>query len=169
MSEPVPVADTREPVEVGQANVVTMSAAASQPAAVRVERSGAPLATDVRTARSLWARFMGLMGRHGLAPGEGLWLPTDASIHMLFMRFPIDAVFLAPADGAGRGAWRVVAIRERLRPWTGVVWFVRGARGCLELEAGAAARAGLRAGDTLRFEDPADRTPSAETAARRDE
>ena len=137
--------------------------------AVRVVGTDAALATDVRTAGSLWARFLGLMGHPGLAPGEGLWLPTDTSIHMLFMRFPIDAVFLAPADG-GRpdptparapGAvarpraepitWRVVAIRERLRPWTGVVWFVRGARGCLELEAGAVARAGLRVGDLVEF------------------
>ncbi len=102
------------------------------------------------------------MGRSRLAPGEGLWLPTDASIHMLFMRFPIDAVFLAPVAGPpGPGtlgrpraeptAWRVVAIRERLRPWTGVVWLVRGARGCLELEAGAAARAELRVGDLVEF------------------
>jgi uncharacterized membrane protein (UPF0127 family) len=132
---------------------------------VRVVRSGEALATDVRTARSLWARFMGLMGRRALAPGEGLWLPTDASIHMLFMRFPIDAVFLAPADGAGPGAWRVIAIRERLRPWTGVVWFVRGARGCLELEAGAAARVGLRAGDTVRFEAAAGGSPESGAGA----
>ncbi len=142
---------------------------AHQPVGVRIERSGVVLATDVRTARSLWARFMGLMGRPGLGAGEGLWLPTDASIHMLFMRFPIDAVFLAPhasgaaADAGPRArsgdphpaagrAWRVVAIRERLRPWTGVVWFVRSARGCLELEAGAAAKAGLRVGDVVRFE-----------------
>ena len=158
---------------------------------VRVERTGALLATNVRTARSLWGRFRGLMGRRALAPGEGLWLPTDASIHMLFMRFAIDAVFLAPVeDGGTAGAraadelaptassgtarapgaatprqarlvrrgrpepasWRVVAIRERLRPWLGVVWFVRSARGCLELEAGAAARADLRVGDVVRFE-----------------
>ncbi len=121
------------------------------------------------------------MGRRTLAPGEGLWLPTDASIHMLFMRFAIDAVFLAAAEegppapaGASTAtgsspsartlrrsrpeptAWQVVAIREHLRPWVGVVWFVRGARGCLELEAGAAARAGLRRGDTVRFEAASD-------------
>ena len=156
--------------------------------AVRIARTDALLASDVCTARSIWARFRGLMGRRALAPGEGLWLPTDASIHMLFMRFAIDAVFLAPAEagsappadepapaassGAARApgarvpsrggvfrrgrpeptTWRVVAIRERLRPWLGVVWFVRGARGCLELEAGAATRAGLRVGDVVRFE-----------------
>ena len=160
----------RQPIQARWPVVGGRSVAAHQPVTVRVEGSGEALATDVRTAGSLWARFRGLMGRRGLAPGEGLWLPTDASIHMLFMRFPIDAVFLAPAGGGSpvRGAggdrsaarppdatddaWRVVAVRERLRQWTGVVWFVRGARGCLELEAGAAARVGLRAGDILRFE-----------------
>jgi uncharacterized membrane protein (UPF0127 family) len=133
--------------------------------AVHVERTGAVLASDVRTASSIWARFRGLMGRAGLAPGEGLWFPGDASIHMLFMRFAIDAVFLAPdverhatsaaasTGGAAAGdGWRVVAIRGRLRPWIGVVWYVRGARGCLELDAGAAERAQLQVGDRLRFE-----------------
>ena len=130
---------------------------------VRVEQTGAQLASDVRTASSVWSRFRGLMGRRALTPGEGLWLPGDTSIHMLFMRIAIDAVFLAPADAAGSAgassgaAWRVVAIRPRLRPWRGVVWYVRAARGCLELEAGAAERAGLRVGDIVRFE-PAPKT-----------
>ena len=130
-----------------------------RPFAARVERTGAPLALHVRTASSLWARFRGLMGRRSLAPGEGLWFPGDSSIHMLFMRFPIDAVFLAPASDPAAAAapspadrWRVVAVRPRLRPWASVVWYVRGARGCLELEAGAAQQADLRVGDTVRFE-----------------
>ena len=165
MARTEPGAHASAPVEIPQPVCGARPGAAHQPIAMRVEGSGEVLATDVRTARSLWARFMGLMGRRGLAPGEGLWLPSDASIHMLFMRFPIDAVFLAPADGAGRGAWRVVAIRERLRPWTGVVWFVRGARGCLELEAGAAARVGLRAGDTVRFGTGSDGSPGFGPAA----
>jgi uncharacterized membrane protein (UPF0127 family) len=49
----------------------------------------------------------------------------------------------------------VVAI-HRLRPWTGLVLYVRGARSCLELEAGAAEAAGLRVGDELVLE-PAER------------
>ena len=130
---------------------------------VRIDRSGELLASHVGTASSLWARFLGLMGRAALEPGEGLWFPGDTSIHMLFMRVPIDAVFLAPARHASRRAagqtgavatdrWIVVSIRADLRPWTGIVWYVRGARGCLELESGAASRAGLQTGDTVRFE-----------------
>ena len=133
------------------------------PVAVRVERTGAQVASDVRTASSVWARFRGLMGRRALAEGEGLWLPGDTSIHMLFMRIPIDAVFLAPVDAvAGPGAsWRVIAIRHSLRPWSGVVWYVRAARGCLELEAGAAEQAGLLVGDVVRFECAPDTTGPA--------
>ncbi len=119
---------------------------------VRTTAGDHVLASRVRPARSVWRRFLGLMGRSRLDDGEGLWLPGDASIHMLFMRFPIDAVFLAAADEPG--TWRVVTVREHLRPWRDVVWWVRGAKGCLEVGAGAARAAGVRPGDTVRF-DPA--------------
>ena len=40
------------------------------------------------------ARLKGFLGRRGLAPGEGLLIVPAGSIHTLFMRFPIDVVFL---------------------------------------------------------------------------
>jgi hypothetical protein len=89
------------------------------------------------------------MGRPCLEDGEGLWLPGDSSIHMFFMRFPIDALFLEASGGPG--TWRVVAVREELRPWRDLAW-ARGAGGCLELAAGAARAAGVRPGDILRFD-----------------
>ena len=100
------------------------------------------------------------MGRRVLATGEGLWLPGDKSIHMMFMRFPVDAVFLAPPEAAGErdrsdaadGTWRVVAVRRQLPPWRGVVWWVGDAAGCLELPAGTVDSFGLAEGDLLRFE-----------------
>ena len=72
---------------------------------------------------------------------------------MLFMRFPIDAVFVGSPDAAGDR--RVVAIRADLPAWRGLVMPVRGATGVLELPAGTAARAGLAVGDVVRFEAPA--------------
>jgi hypothetical protein len=111
---------------------------------------GAPLADPLEVATSFGGRFMGLMGRDALPPGGGLWLRPGSSIHMLFMRFPIDAVFLAkPAADGGR---RVVAVHANLRPWTGVVWWARGADGCLELPAGTAAASGTAAGDMVALE-----------------
>lgn len=100
-------------------------------------------------AGSFMARFRGLMGRASLNDGHGLYLPGTNSIHMLFMRFPIDCVFLGPSEADGRQ--RVVDVRANLRPWTGVVWWVRGAHGTLEVAAGAAAGAGVRAGDYVRL------------------
>jgi uncharacterized membrane protein (UPF0127 family) len=85
-----------------------------------------------------------------------MWLRPASNIHMLFMRFPIDAVFLGRADGDG--GRRVVAVHGSLRPWSGVVWWARGAEGCLELPAGAAAASRTTVGDTVVLEEvpPAD-------------
>jgi len=69
-------------------------------------------------------RFLGLMGRGSMDAGEGLYLKTS-SIHMMFMRFPIDALFVTKPDDSG--ARKVVGIREYLPPWRGIVMPVRGA------------------------------------------
>ena len=101
----------------------------------------------LEVADSWFKRLKGLMGRPGLPAGEGLYLPGTNGVHMLFMRFAIDCLFVgAPlADGTRK----VVAVRERLAPWTGVVLWIRGARGAVELAAGAVAQAGLRTGDAI--------------------
>ena len=108
-----------------------------------------PLARRLELADSLWAKFRGLMGRPGLDPDEGLWLPGDNGIHMMFMRFAIDCVFLARPEPDG--VRRVVAIRRALPPWRGVVWFVRGASGVLELPVGVLDATGTAVGDAVRI------------------
>ena len=110
------------------------------------------LGTDVESGDGLWAKFMGLMGRHSLAPGAGLWLPDSNGIHMMFMRFPIDALFLSRPDPARDGARVVVAARERLPAWRGLVPLVRGAHGVLELPAGTIAESGTAVGDLVALE-----------------
>jgi uncharacterized membrane protein (UPF0127 family) len=78
------------------------SVASAPSVAARNVTRGTVLASDVEAGSSLWAKFMGLMGRPSLAPGAGLWLPDSNGIHMMFMRFPIDAVFLGrPMTGSG--------------------------------------------------------------------
>jgi uncharacterized protein len=110
---------------------------------------GTVLGERVEDGSSFWARFMGLMGRSSLPAGCGLWMDGESSIHMLFMRFPIDVVFLArPVGGAG-GPRRVVAARSAVRPWRGVVWPVRGAHGVLELPAGTIEATGTQVGDEI--------------------
>jgi uncharacterized protein len=106
------------------------------------------LGDRLEAANGLWARFMGLMGRHGLEPGTGLWL-TGNGIHMMFMRFPIDAIFVGRPDAARGDARTVVSVHPGLRPWTGLVPLVLGAQGVLELPVGTIERTGTAVGDSI--------------------
>ena len=108
---------------------------------------GTVLAEDVEHATGLWAKFMGLMGRPSLDAGRALWLPESNGIHMMFMRFAIDAVFLGRPDGDG--ARPVVSVHERLPAWRGLVPLVRGAHGVLELPAGTIAATSTSVGDRI--------------------
>jgi uncharacterized membrane protein (UPF0127 family) len=108
------------------------------------------LAASLEVASSFWGKFMGLMGRPSLAPGAGLWLGGTNNIHMMFMRFRMDAVFLAKPGVDGDR--RVVALRRAMRPWIGVVWFARGADGVIELPAGAIDASGTAIGDVVRLD-----------------
>ena len=110
------------------------------------------LAADLESAESLWAKFMGLMGRPALADGAGLWLPDSNGIHMMFMRFPIDAVFVGKPDQSRGGARAVVSVHRQLRAWTGLVPFVRGAHGVLELPIGTIDATGTAVGDDIVLE-----------------
>ena len=108
---------------------------------------GTLLAERLETAGSLWAKFMGLMGRRSLPPGDGLWLPASNGIHMMFMRFPIDAVFVSK-PGAD-GARTVKSVHRGLRAWTGLVPLVRGADGVLELPVGTIDASATAVGDRI--------------------
>jgi uncharacterized membrane protein (UPF0127 family) len=77
------------------------------------------LAERVEVAGSLWGKFRGLMGRAELPAGAGLWLPDSNGIHMMFMRFPIDAVFLGRPGPDG--VREVVSVRPSLAAWRGGV------------------------------------------------
>jgi uncharacterized membrane protein (UPF0127 family) len=85
-------------------------------------------------------RMKGLLGRRDLPSGEGILLKPASSVHMAFMRFAIDAVFLD-------GELRVVKIASDLRPWRAAG--SRGAKAVLELPAGESGRRGIRVGDRL--------------------
>ena len=110
---------------------------------IAMVRTGQPLATDVRIARSLRRRMVGLLGRTALPRGEAMLFPACHSIHTIGMRMAIDAVFI----DAG---WRVVALRPSLGPGR-VVCPVWTAWGVVELGAGEAERLGVRVGDQLRL------------------
>ena len=91
-------------------------------------------------AEGPWLRTKGLLGRDELPDGEGILLRPASSIHMAFMRFPIDAVFLAKD-------LTVLRVVRDLAPWRIASRFR--AHSVLELPAGTCERRGVHEGDRL--------------------
>ena len=86
-----------------------------------------------------------MLGRDRLEPGEGMLFEAGLVpimwMHMFFMHFPIDIVFI---DRKGR----VLRIDHRLKPWR-VSSIVPGAGRALEVEAGVAAASRTEVGDEI--------------------
>ena len=87
-------------------------------------------------------RMKGLLGRRELPAGEGMLIRPAPSIHTFFMRFPIDAVFLA-RDG------EVLKVSANVKPWR--ARSCRRAHSVLELAAGEAERRSVARGRRLRM------------------
>ena len=101
------------------------------------------MAQPLEVATNFVARGIGLMGRARLPENGGLLIHGCNGIHMMFMRFPIDAVFV---DKKGI----VVKTYERVLPWIGLVPFVWRADKVAELPVGAIRRHAIKPGDELR-------------------
>jgi hypothetical protein len=109
-----------------------------------------------RTERAITSqeRMKGLLGRERLPPGHALLISPCNSIHMFFMRFAIDVLFL-DKDG------RVVRAIPRLKPWRATRVYLS-ARSALELWVGAIEQTGTKVGDVIEF-SAADLTATSET------
>lgn len=101
------------------------------------------LACNCSIAHSFWARFKGLQLKRSLPQGSGLLITPCNSIHMFFMRFPIDAVFIDKDQV-------VLFIEENIKPWR-ISKMVRKSKEVLELPAGTSAAAGAKPGDRLQY------------------
>jgi uncharacterized membrane protein (UPF0127 family) len=102
---------------------------------------GSEVAAHVRRADRAWSRLVGLLGRRSLAEDEGLLLTPCTSIHTLFMRFPIDILYLNREHAV------VKAVKD-LRPFRASAC-LRGAHSILELPTGAIEASGTQVGDRL--------------------
>lgn len=94
-----------------------------------LKSDGTVLSERCRLATSPLSRMRGLLGRASLEPGESMLFRPAGSIHMLFMRFAIDAVF-CDRDLV------VLKVVPNLRPWR--MASQRGAKVVIELAVGAA-------------------------------
>jgi uncharacterized protein len=104
-------------------------------------RTGAVVAQRVERAVKPGARLRGLLGRDSLPEGSALVIEPCTSIHTFFMRFSIDAAFVA-RDG------RVIRAISSMRPWRATRIYPAAAR-VVELPAGTLLRTGTVEGDTL--------------------
>ena len=102
---------------------------------------GSTLATQARRADSFAARGRGLMMAPPLPEGGGLVIEPCNSIHMFFMRYPLDIVFL---DKVGE----VLFMYRGIKPWR-MGRVVRGARLAIELPEGSIERSGTEVGDQI--------------------
>ena len=114
-------------------------------AAINITK-GVALASELEVATSLAARTKGLLGRDGLRSEQGMLIDPCSSIHMWFMRFPIDVVFLDKKN-------RVVGLRRNIKPW-GMAWSWRGAK-TIELPVGVIASTRTQLGDIVAFQTTA--------------
>lgn len=90
-------------------------------------------------------RLKGLLGKAGLGAEEGIWLKPCNSIHMFFMKFPIDALFLDKD-------LRIVKIYHSIQPWR-ISSLIFKASSVVEIQAGRAKLLNLEVGDQLNFHE----------------
>lgn len=68
------------------------------------------IATHAVLADTFLSRFIGLMGRDHLPDDEALLITQCQSIHMMFMKIPLDIIFLDKNK-------RVVGLQPNIQPW----------------------------------------------------
>lgn len=71
--------------------------------------NGEVLLQEVTVADRFFPRLLGLMNKRSIAPSEGLLLYRCPQIHCLFMKFPIDVIYLSDD-------MKVLGI-ETVQPW----------------------------------------------------
>jgi uncharacterized membrane protein (UPF0127 family) len=106
------------------------------------KKDGTVVAEPLEIASNFISSGLGLMGRARLPEKGGLLIYGCSGIHMMFMRFPIDAVFV---DKKGV----VVKTYEHLLPWIGMVPFVWRADKVAELPVGTIRHHVIKPGDQL--------------------
>jgi uncharacterized protein len=99
------------------------------------------LADRALLADNFWASLKGLMGQTALPSGSGLLLTPCQSVHTMFMRFPIDVIFI---DKNGK----ILHLIESMKPWR-ISKHLTKSRSVLELPAGTIAATATKLGDTV--------------------
>jgi uncharacterized protein len=105
---------------------------------------GRLLSADVEHADTFLKQIVGLMFRKSFTGALvfDMGRETYDGIHMLFVHFPIDVIFLSPDR-------RIVDMKTHVRPWVGNAFPKSRFRYAIEMPAGIVDRTGLKIGEKL--------------------
>ena len=99
------------------------------------------LSAQAELADTFFSRMQGLLGRRSFSEGQAMVITHCNSIHMFFMKFPIDAIFLDPSG-------RVVGVVKNIQPFSMSPVFWTSER-VVELPSGTLARTATSVGDII--------------------
>ena len=100
------------------------------------------LADRAQVANTPETRNRGLLKHTSLEKGDGLWIAPTQAVHMFFMKFALDLVYLDRQK-------KVVKVRQNVKPWR--ISAALRAHSVLELPVGTIDDSRTEAGDQLEF------------------
>jgi uncharacterized protein len=103
-----------------------------------------PIAFNVKIARNPWQRMKGLIGSSSFPQGEALVITRCQSIHMFFMKFPIDVIFCDRQD-------KVIGLCADIKPGGLSPVFFK-ASYAIELPSGSIAASKTQLGDQVQIQ-----------------
>lgn len=118
----------------------------------RLVKNNLVLADQCLVGVSFFDRLKGLMGRALFRDGEAIWFPRCKSIHMWFMKIPIDVVFvrrLDPVSPITPAKLQVVECVPQLPAWKLFPVNCLSADDAIELPVGTVSRFKIVEGDVL--------------------
>ena len=103
------------------------------------------LADEAKVAETFTARLTGLLNRTSLNDKEALVIPSCPCIHMFFMKFPIDVIFVGKDN-------KVVGLAKNIKPFQVSPFFGKAAS-AIELTPGTIDATQTDIGDTIHIEN----------------
>jgi len=101
------------------------------------------IVSELAVADNFFKRFMGLMGKNDLPQGKGLMIKPCNSIHMFFMKIPLDILFVDRDN-------KIIHIIKDIKPWK-VSKIVPGAVSAIELPIGTIDSSNTEVSDFVTF------------------
>lgn len=101
------------------------------------------IADNGRMADNFMARLVGLLNQSQIVPGEALVISPCQQIHMFFMKFSIDVIFVNNSD-------IVVGLVENIQPFA-MSPIIRNSYRAIEVPSGTISQSRTCMGDAIQF------------------